>query len=41
MIFSDMGVNPTQWGYSAYEEITRKAALLGGRASHCEDSPTE
>jgi N12 class adenine-specific DNA methylase len=24
MIFCDMGVHPTPWGYSAYEEITRK-----------------
>jgi hypothetical protein len=24
MIFCDMGVNPTEWGYSAYDEIIRK-----------------
>ena len=24
MIFCDMGVNPTPWGFSAYEEITKK-----------------
>src|SRR5207245_656390 len=29
MIFADMGVNPTQWGYSPYEEITRKLAASG------------
>jgi N12 class adenine-specific DNA methylase len=28
LIFSDLGVNPTPWGYSVYEEITRK---LNGR----------
>ncbi|WP_238602679.1 DEAD/DEAH box helicase family protein [Fimbriiglobus ruber] len=27
MIFSDMGVNPTPWGFSAYEEVTKK--LIG------------
>jgi N12 class adenine-specific DNA methylase len=29
MIFADMGVNPTQWGYSPYEEITRKLVAHG------------
>ncbi len=29
MVFCDMGVNPTQWGFSAYEEITRKLVAHG------------
>jgi N12 class adenine-specific DNA methylase/tRNA G46 methylase TrmB len=29
MIFSDMGVNPTPWGFSAYEEVTRKLIERG------------
>jgi N12 class adenine-specific DNA methylase len=29
MIFSDMGVNPTKWGYSPYDEIIRKLAAHG------------
>src|SRR5271165_1875398 len=29
MIFSDMGVNPTPWGYSPYEEIIRKLVNHG------------
>jgi N12 class adenine-specific DNA methylase len=29
MIFCDMGVNPTDWGFSAYEEIIRKLAERG------------
>ena len=29
MIFADMGVHPTPWGYSAYEEITRKLIAHG------------
>ena len=29
MIFSDMGVNPTPWGYSVYEEIIRKLVAHG------------
>jgi N12 class adenine-specific DNA methylase len=29
MIFADMGVNPTSWGYSVYEEITRKFVARG------------
>ena len=29
MIFSDMGVNPTPWGYSPYDEIIRKLAAHG------------
>jgi len=29
MIFADMGVNPTQWGYSVYEEIIRKLVARG------------
>jgi len=29
MIFCDMGVNPTPWGYSPYEEITEKLVSRG------------
>jgi hypothetical protein len=29
MIFCDMGVHPTPWGYSAYEEIARKLIAQG------------
>ena len=29
MIFCDMGVNPTPWGYSAYEEVTDKLIARG------------
>ena len=29
MIFCDMGVNPTPWGYSAYDEITAKLVARG------------
>jgi N12 class adenine-specific DNA methylase len=29
MIFADMGVNPTQWGYSPYEEIITKLVAHG------------
>jgi hypothetical protein len=29
MIFSDLGVHPTPWGYSAYGEITEKLASSG------------
>lgn len=29
MIFCDMGVQPTPWGYSAYEEVTRKLVAQG------------
>ena len=29
MIFSDMGVNPTPWGYSPYEEIIEKLVAKG------------
>ncbi len=29
MIFCDMGVHPTRWGYSAYDEITRKLIERG------------
>ena len=29
MIFADMGVNPTQWGYSPYEEIIEKLVAKG------------
>ena len=29
MIFSDMGVNPTAWGYSPYEEVTSKLIASG------------
>jgi N12 class adenine-specific DNA methylase len=33
MIFCDMGVHPTAWGYSAYEDITRKLIAAGVPAS--------
>jgi N12 class adenine-specific DNA methylase len=29
MIFADMGVNPTKWGYSPYEDITKKLIAAG------------
>jgi N12 class adenine-specific DNA methylase len=29
MIFSDMGVNPTPWGYSVYDDIVRKLIASG------------
>ena len=29
MIFSDIGINPTKWGYSAYEEIMEKLVAHG------------
>jgi N12 class adenine-specific DNA methylase len=29
MIFSDMGVNPTEWGYSPYDEIIKKLVARG------------
>jgi hypothetical protein len=29
MIFSDMGVNPTKWGYSPYEDIIEKLVAHG------------
>jgi len=29
MIFCDMGVNPTAWGYSSYDEITEKLVRSG------------
>ena len=29
MIFCDMGVNPTPWGYSAYDEIIEKLTARG------------
>ena len=29
MVFCDMGVNPTSWGFSAYEEVTRKLVARG------------
>ncbi len=29
MIFCDMGVHPTSWGYSAYDEIVRKLVASG------------
>jgi len=29
MIFADMGVNPTEWGYSAYEDIIKKLIAAG------------
>ncbi len=29
MIFADMGVNPTQWGYSVYDDVVRKLVESG------------
>ncbi|MGL5097316.1 MAG: hypothetical protein ACRDD1_17150, partial [Planctomycetia bacterium] len=29
IVFSDFGVNPTPWGFSAYDEITRKLVAAG------------
>ncbi|HQU42786.1 MAG TPA: helicase, partial [Pirellulales bacterium] len=29
MIFADMGVNPTKWGYSPYDEIIKKLVAAG------------
>ncbi|HLJ95434.1 MAG TPA: DEAD/DEAH box helicase family protein [Gemmataceae bacterium] len=29
MIFADMGVNPTQWGYSPYQDIIKKLIAAG------------
>jgi hypothetical protein len=29
MIFADMGVNPTPWGYSPYEQIINKLVAHG------------
>jgi N12 class adenine-specific DNA methylase len=29
MIFADMGVNPTPWGYSSYDDIIRKLTAAG------------
>ncbi len=29
MVFCDMGVHPTPWGYSVYEDVTRKLAARG------------
>jgi N12 class adenine-specific DNA methylase len=29
MIFADMGVNPTKWGYSPYDEIIQKLVVAG------------
>ena len=29
MIFADMGVNPTEWGYSPYKDITQKLIAAG------------
>jgi hypothetical protein len=29
MIFCDMGVNPTQWGYSAYDDVIQKLVANG------------
>jgi hypothetical protein len=34
MIFADMGVNPTKWGYSVYEDITKKLIAAGIPAEH-------
>ena len=33
MIFCDMGVEPTAWGYSAYEDVTKKLITRGIPAS--------
>ena len=29
MVFCDMGVNPTPWGFSAYDEVTAKLTRRG------------
>ena len=29
MVFCDMGVHPTSWGYSAYDDITTKLVARG------------
>ena len=29
MVFCDMGINPTPWGYSAYEEVIEKLKARG------------
>ena len=29
MIFCDMGVNPTQWGYGVYDDVTKKLIAAG------------
>ena len=29
MIFCDMGINPTPWGFSAYEEVVEKLVDRG------------
>src|ERR1700693_5549937 len=29
MIFADMGVNPTPWGYSVYDDVIQKLVALG------------
>ena len=29
MVFCDMGVNPTAWGYSAYKEVIQKLSMSG------------
>ena len=29
MIFCDMGVNPTPWGYGAYDDVIRKLVAAG------------
>ena len=29
LIFSDLGVNPTPWGFSAYDDVTEKLVALG------------
>jgi hypothetical protein len=29
MIFADMGVNPTKWGYSSYDDIIKKLIAAG------------
>src|SRR5207302_11008917 len=34
MVFCDMGVHPTDWGYSAYEEVIRKLVDRGLPRSH-------
>ena len=37
MIFADMGVNPTPWGYSPYDDIIKK--LVAARHSRASRSP--
>ena len=44
MVFCDMGVHPTAWGYSAYEEITQKLTIRGiprGQIAAAGDADTD